>query len=484
VRTQFGVTVQGIQCDNGHEFDNSSARTFFLAHGVHLRMSCPYTSPQNGKAECIIRTTNNVVRSLLFQASGPLTFWAAALSTATYLLNILPTKTLNFSTPYFSLHGTHPLYEHLRVFGCKCYPNLSATAAHKLAPRSALCVFLGYSLHHKGYICLDRHTNHVIISRHVVFEESSFPFSEDPAPPSRAAFNFLEEQTNSVPVPFPPSSPLLPAGTTGRSPAQPRAASGTSTSPAGTPPLAPLPVFRAPDALPMLGSASSPRRLPSSTPTPAPASPLASVPVSTQASTPPAPALLRPQASAQAPALPTPPVSESAAPAPVPAAPQLPARAVVVPPVTNEHSMVTRGKRGFRQLALYQAEPLSLVPRTYRAALADPNWRAAMEAEYSALLSNHTWDLLPRPPGSNVVTGKWVFKHKFKADGSLERYKARWVLRGFTQRPGMDYSETFSPIVKPATVRTVLSLALSRSWPVHQLDVNNAFLHGTLPETV
>jgi histone deacetylase 1/2 len=107
-----------------------------------------------------------------------------------------------------------------------------------------------------------------------------------------------------------------------------------------------------------------------------------------------------------------------------------------------------------------------------------------MEAEYSALLSNHTWDLLPRPPGSNVVTEKWVFKHKFKADGSLERYKARWVLRGFTQRPGMDYSETFSPIVKPATVRTVLSLALSRSWPVHQLDVNNAFLHGTLPETV
>jgi len=59
--------------------------------------------------------------------------------------------------------------------------------------------------------------------------------------------------------------------------------------------------------------------------------------------------------------------------------------------------MVTRGKRGFRQPALYQAEPLSPVPRTYRAALADPNWRAAMEAEYSTLLSNHTWDLLPRP---------------------------------------------------------------------------------------
>jgi hypothetical protein len=107
-----------------------------------------------------------------------------------------------------------------------------------------------------------------------------------------------------------------------------------------------------------------------------------------------------------------------------------------------------------------------------------------MEAEYCALLANNTWDLLPRLSHANVVTGKWVFNHKFKADGSFERYKARWVLRGFTQRPGIDFTETFSPVVKPATVRTVLSLALSRSWSIHQLDINNAFLQGTLSETV
>jgi len=72
VCTQFGATIQNIQCDNGREFDNLSARTFFLTHGIHLRMSCPYTSPQNGKAECIIRSINNMVRSLLFQAHAPL----------------------------------------------------------------------------------------------------------------------------------------------------------------------------------------------------------------------------------------------------------------------------------------------------------------------------------------------------------------------------------------------------------------------------
>ena len=150
--------------------------------------------------------------------------------------------------------------------------------------------------------------------------------------------------------------------------------------------------------------------------------------------------------------------------------------------------MMTRGKHGFRQPAAdhtnLMATALSPLPKTYRSALTNPHWRGAMEEEYRALLSNNTWDLVPRPPSTNIVTGKWIFRHKFAPDGTLDRYKARWVLRGFTQRPGIDYDETFSPVVKPATVRTVLSLALSRSWPVHQLDVKNAFLHGTLTETV
>jgi hypothetical protein len=162
----------------------------------------------------------------------------------------------------------------------------------------------------------------------------------------------------------------------------------------------------------------------------------------------------------------------------------IPVGAVPINPVVNHHRMTTRGKSGLRFPALFEASTLSPIPRTYRAALTNPNWRSAMEQEYSALIGNHPWDLLPHPPHCNVVTGKWVFKHKFKADGSLERYKARWVLRGFTQRPGIDFSETFSPVVKPATVRTVLSLALSHSWLIHQLDVNNAFLQGTLLETV
>jgi hypothetical protein len=85
------------------------------------------------------------------------------------------------------------------------------------------------------------------------------------------------------------------------------------------------------------------------------------------------------------------------------------------------------------------------VPTSIRAALADPSWRNAMEEEYAALFTNNTWDLVPHPVGSNFITGKWIFKHRFNSNGTLEWYKARWVLRGFTQLPYVNYDETCSP---------------------------------------
>ena len=140
VSTQFGLTIKAVQCDNGREFVNNASRSFFLSRGVQLRMSCPYTSAQNGKAERMIRTTNNVMCTLLFQASLPARFWAESLHTATYLLNHLLSTTSAAPTPHHTLFDTPPRYDHLRVFGCACYPNTTATAPHKLAPHSTRCV--------------------------------------------------------------------------------------------------------------------------------------------------------------------------------------------------------------------------------------------------------------------------------------------------------------------------------------------------------
>ncbi|WVZ65392.1 LOW QUALITY PROTEIN: hypothetical protein U9M48_014766 [Paspalum notatum var. saurae] len=181
VSTQFGLTIKAIQCDNGREFDNNASRSFFLTRGVQLRMSCPYTSPQNGKAERMICTTNDVMRTLLLTSYSLL---AKSLHTATYLLNRLPSTASPAPTSHHALFGTPPRYDHLRIFGCACYPNTSATAPHKLAPRSTRCVFLGYSPDHKGYRCFDLTSCRILISRHVVFYESDFPFSTTFTPAS------------------------------------------------------------------------------------------------------------------------------------------------------------------------------------------------------------------------------------------------------------------------------------------------------------
>jgi hypothetical protein len=89
----------------------------------------------------------------------------------------LPTKVISMTSPYFTLHGVAPSYEHLCMFGCVCYPNLSAKATHKLAPCSTRCIFLRCSAEHKGYRCLDLTTNNNFVSRHIVFDEADFPFS-------------------------------------------------------------------------------------------------------------------------------------------------------------------------------------------------------------------------------------------------------------------------------------------------------------------
>ncbi|CAL8133674.1 unnamed protein product [Prunus armeniaca] len=103
-----------------------------------------------------------------------------------------------------------------------------------------------------------------------------------------------------------------------------------------------------------------------------------------------------------------------------------------------------------------------------------------MKDEYDALLRNQTWSLVPTTSRMNIVGCKWVFKVKRKADGSIDRYKARLVAKGFNQQEGFDYEETFSPVVKPATIRTILSLAMSYNWSLQQLDVRECLLEWVL----
>ncbi|GKD62230.1 ribonuclease H-like domain-containing protein [Tanacetum coccineum] len=149
--------------------------------------------------------------------------------------------------------------------------------------------------------------------------------------------------------------------------------------------------------------------------------------------------------------------------------------------------MITRSQSGIvkpiNQFSL-NTFLISPIPKNPPDALKDPHWRNAMYDEYSALVKNSTWLLIPRPAGVNMVHSMWLFKHKFHADETLSHYQARLVANDSSQQLGVDFDETFSPVVKPATIRMVFSLAVSRKWLIHQLDVKNSFLNGDLSETV
>ncbi|GJS20513.1 ribonuclease H-like domain-containing protein [Tanacetum coccineum] len=323
----------------------------------------------------MIRTINNIVRSLLFQARLPPEYWVEALLTATYLLNILSSTSINNDIPYIKLFNKPTSYTHIRTFGCLYYPYIFPP--HKLAPRTTPSIFLGYAYNHRGYRCLNLNTNEIIISRHVTFDETVFPFGSM-TPTKPPSYQFLDDNLDTSPI----ALCLL----------------TTPTSPQQTPPQTTNPQTT-PQAIP-----------PTSLSTPSPQT------TPTLRVTPPPP-----------------------------------------PPPTLKHPMVTRSKVKTKQ---------------------------AMCDEYKALIDNNTWVLVPRPPNVNIVYSMWLYKHKYNADGSLSRYKARLVTNGRSQQQGIDCDETFSPVVKTATIWTVLSLAVSRQWPIHQLDVKNAFLHGHLTKTV
>ena len=107
-----------------------------------------------------------------------------------------------------------------------------------------------------------------------------------------------------------------------------------------------------------------------------------------------------------------------------------------------------------------------------------------MQQEIKALEENNTWSVVDLPKGMHTVGSKWIYKIKYKADGQVERFKARLVAKGYIQQEGLDYHDTFSPVAKMVTVRCVIALAVSKGWPMYQMDVYNAFLQGDLEEEV
>ncbi|CAL1362863.1 unnamed protein product [Linum trigynum] len=427
VANYFSTTIRRLYTDGGGEFIKLCPE--LSSHGITHLLTPPHTPEHNGLAERKHRHPVETGITLLHHAKLPSSFWSYAFSTAVYLIYRMPSSALRGQIPYTLLFNQIPNYHKLRVFGCLCYPWLRPYAPNNLAPRSHPCIFLGYYPQRSAYKCFDSHTNRLFLSHHVHFVEDIFPgYSSPTAPAVPTPATWLFDAT--PPITFLPgartTTPLLspaPPGPDSPSPSAHSGAGSSSTSPGST-------------------SATGPSSGPATTP-----------------------------------------------PGPPPPQPVQP------PPLARSHTMTTRAQHGiFKPKRLFIASAGSssasasssppLEPTSVKEALLYPEWSAALTAENQALHDNETWDLVPRLPHYNVLGNRWVYCVKRQPDGSIARFKTRLVAKGFHQRPGIDFGDTYSPVVKPVTVRTVLTLALSHKWSIAHFDVNNAFLQGPLEDEV
>jgi hypothetical protein len=464
VKTQFKQSVQLFRTDCGGEFTSTEFNTFCANHGIIHQLSCPHTPQQNGVAERKHRHLIQCALALLSQSNLPISYWSYAVSTAAHLINKLPTPVLSNKSPWESLFHTKPTLSHLRAFGCQCFPLLTPYNKNKLQPKSVPCIFVGYPFHSKGYTCFDPSTHRFYTSRHVLFNENTFPgliTSQQP--------NSLSPNSTFSPDCW--LNTLLSLHSCTHSQVPSSASLDSNLSDRTLSPLS----NSSPQALLSIDLSSVPITSPSTLTS----NTISSLPI-TPNITPSLP-IISPAASN----LPLPIVSPDIPTLPLNTASSHPNP--IAPPTTSQHPMQTRSKSGIFKPKLGYAAHIDYTttePPSYKIAAQHPQWCTAMQEEFAALQQQGTWSLVLPPPHKNVVGCKWVFKLKHHSDGTIARYKARLVAKGFHQQQGVDYAETFSPVIKPPTVRLILSLAVSHNWSLRQLDVKNAFLHGTLKEEV
>jgi hypothetical protein len=123
-------------------------------------------------------------------------------------------------------------------------------------------------------------------------------------------------------------------------------------------------------------------------------------------------------------------------------------------------------------------------PTCFEESIQKKEWADAMTEEYQSIIKNDVWEIVPRPKNKDVVSSKWLYKIKHVADESIEKHKARFVARGFSQKEGIDYEEMFSPVARYTSMRTIIALAAKMKWKLHWMDVNTTFLNGVIKDEV
>ncbi|KAM1000143.1 hypothetical protein ACFX2A_006928 [Malus domestica] len=383
-----------------------------------------------------------VARSLMLDKCVPNHLWGYAVLAAVYLINRVPSRVLDFQTP-FDVLQKHVYLVSIskfppKVFGCIAYVHVYSHQRSKLDACALRCVFIGYANNQKGYKCYHPSTQKTYITMDVTFhEEVSYfvkPFSDSPLQGKRGSeVQIRRDGMDDVLQAKLGTEPIVLRDTDQSTTDSDRSIviPGTISTDDRSDVPSELPVSMC-DELP------SNDRLPT-------ADMSNELPDNGSSSDDSSNSLVQDGG-----------IHE------------------VNSDDSSTYQLPPRANRGKPKLSSVS------IPTKLQDALSDPKWVNAMQVEMEALEKNCTWDLVPLPNGKKAVGCRWVFTIKHKADGSIDRYKARLVAKGYTQTYGVDYQETFAHVAKLNTVRVLLSLAANQDWPLLQFDVKNAFLYGDL----
>ncbi|KAJ0912392.1 putative RNA-directed DNA polymerase [Helianthus annuus] len=478
IHTQFEKPVKIFRTGNGTEFINNQFKDFLNKQGIGHQTTCVYTPQQNGIVERKHRHLLNVARSLLFQSGLPLRFWSECILTAAYLINRTPSSVLSGRSPYELIHGFKPSLTHLRVFGCLCFSTV-LNNSDKFSSHADKCVLIGYSNEKKGYKLWNLEKRDIIFSRDVRFYESIFPFKSSVEKDIHVSkdinnlnfFNLYEQSdlkhSKGLGNPYDEKGVDHNKDSSVRESQQSNRDYEATADKAGDQPSSSQFFDRTleTDEPPQSSRTNSDLDRAEHEHVEHEIDNLSEgIPESQNTET-------------------NNPVLRRST------------RSSVLPKRLDDFIIEGKVKYGLEKVVNYtnltkenicftSVLNKSVEPRFYHEACKDPNWVSAMNAEIEALNRNNTWDLVELPHDRKPIGCKWIFKIKYKSSGEIERYKARLVAKCYSQREGIDFDETFSPVVKMITVRSVITLAVYNSWKIYQLDINNAFLYGDLVEDV
>ena len=460
--------IKVLREDKGSEFMSNEFNQYCIDNGIERQHTVRNRPQQNGDVERANRTVSDQVTSMLNEANLPVQFWFHAYVALLHVLNRTPTAPLPGKTPHEAWHTKKPDVSHLRVWGCLAYVHIQKDKRKSFGPHMEKCIFVGYPAGYKGWQFYNPVTKKFIISERAEFDERYFPgikptlMTAIPTPPSlniingsdmpdlgghhintnQSATSKVSKTVVKMPMPsfsFEPASPSFPPS------------ESVQSSPTPSPPSVPAQLPSAP---------TSP--ITHTTPSPSPSPP-----------TPPI-AVRRTRRTVQPPGEwwkvrhPTPAIGSSSE-SESDSDPQQESS-------TEDEDGEFAGVAG----DFYE-------PNTYKQAMKSPDaelWQQAAEEEINSLNANGTWDIVPLPKDRKAIGSRWVFKIKRNADGSIERYKARVVAKGFSQRPGLDYIEVFAPTFRMASIRTIIALAAKHDYILHSIDISSAFLNGNLEEEI